>query len=167
MEVAHRLRGTCEQRRVGHPAAGLDQLSRCHSVVIEQRGGREIDETRALVGPVVEHLRHAKRRRTDLERRSELDFQLGDDARIDPDLAAAGYAIRRACRAERRVRDAQATAQRVARGHRIERRQLTHIAAEYRGRKGQYARGSQAAALRLGEVARRDRARGFQTQIGG
>ena len=44
-----------------------------------------------------------------------VQFQLRDDACIDPDFAAAGDAVGGARNAERRIRDAHMPAQRIAR----------------------------------------------------
>ncbi len=165
-KIGYRGRGPCEQAGVGHTAAGLDQLGRCHIVIVEQRGGCEIHEARALIRPVVEHLRHSKRGSADSQRRPERDFQLGDDARVDPHFAAPRYAVGGACGTEGCIRDADVAAQRVARRHRVERRQLARGSTEYGGRKGQDSRASEAPGLRLGEIALRDGAGRFQTQIG-
>ncbi len=123
-KIGYRGRGSREQGGVGHAAAGLNQLSRCDVVIVEQRGGREIHEAGALIRPVIEHLGHPKRRGADPQRRAERDFQLSDDARVDPHFAPVRYAVGGACDTERRVRDAYVAAQRVVRRHRVERREL-------------------------------------------
>ena len=166
-ECGYRRRGAGEQGGVGHAAAGLNQSSRCHVIVVDQRRRREIHEARALIRPVVEHLSHFEGGGAYPQRRSQRYFQLSDDARVDPHFAAAGDAIGGARGTEGRVGDADAPAQRVAGRHRVERRQLTRIAAEYRGREAQDSRAAQSPGLRLGEIARRDGVGRFQTQIRG
>src|ERR1700676_3012535 len=64
-EIRYCRRRTREQGRVGHTAAGLNQLGRCEVVEVQKRGRGEIHETRALVGAVTEHLSHSKRGRAD------------------------------------------------------------------------------------------------------
>ncbi len=113
-----------EQRGIGRAAARLDELRRCDILIVEQGGGRQIDETGALIRPVVENLGHAEGRLADAQHGAQLQLQLRNDARIDPHLAAAGNFIGAARRAERRIRDAQMPAQRIIRGHRIERGEL-------------------------------------------
>ena len=164
-ESRHRRRRPREQPRIRGPAARLDQLRRGDVVIVEQDRRRQINETRTLIRPVIENFRQAKGRLADAQHGAEFEFQLRNDARIDPYLAAAGNFIGASRGAEWRIRDAHVPTQRIIGGHGIERGELAQVAAEYRCGKRQDLRAAKSARGRLIEVALRNRRRRFQPQI--
>src|SRR6202011_749165 len=123
--------GAGKQRRIGYPAARLNELRGADVLVVQKNSGGEIDETRALIGPIVENLRHPKRAGTDAQRISQRHLQLGDDAGVDPYLADLGRTVGGSGNTEGRIRDPHMAAQRIAGGDRIEGGELTGVAIEY------------------------------------
>ena len=119
-----------EQRGVGHAAAGLNEPGGPEVRVIDQRGGSQVDEARALIGPVIEHLRDLERGGADAQPVAQRELELREDARVQPHLAGLRDAARDAGRPEGHIGDAHVAAQWISGGHGIQRRELARIAVE-------------------------------------
>ena len=165
-KLGHGRSGAREQRRIGGAAPGLNQLRRLDVRVVQQGGGRQVDESGALIGPIVEHFSEPERGRADAQLRPQGDLELRDDPRVDPHFTAAGNLVGDVSDAERRIGDPHVSAQGILRRDGIECGQLAHVAVEDRGRKRQHLRALQPELAALRKIARGDGIGRLEAQIG-
>src|SRR5690606_13777246 len=87
LEGGDRLRVAGEQARVGNAAAFLHETRRGDVLQAHEQRRREIDELRALIRTVIEHLRHRELGRADADAVAEPRAELRNEPRLEPCLA--------------------------------------------------------------------------------
>ena len=103
-----------EQQRIRRAASGTQKPGGIEVRERNQERRREIDEGRALVRAVIQDLGHLECRGADAHAIADAGADPRKQARIEPGLAAARQPAGLARRLERRVRDLDAPAQRIA-----------------------------------------------------
>ena len=167
LELRDRRRCAREQRRIVDAAAFLRELRRRHILETHEQRRREIDELRALVGPVVEHFRDCQLGLADADAIADARIELAEQPRLQPRFARTWQGRDFVRRAERHVGDLQPPTQRIARGSGANRGERAVTAFEYHARKRRDFRGREPGSLRELEILALDGRARLQAQIRG
>ncbi len=159
------LRLAGEQREVRNAAAFLRQAGGRHIFETHQQGRREIDELRALIGTIVEHLRRGELARSGANLVADFGAELREQARFEPGFARTWRRRDFLRGTERHVRDFDAASQRIFGRDRANRRQRAVFALEHDARKVGQLGGLQARVLGHLKILGLQRRTRLQTQI--
>src|SRR5690606_21075922 len=166
-ERTDRLRIAGKQHDVRYATALLHEPGRGNFVETHQQGRREIDELRALIWTVVEHLRSDELCIPDLDAVPDVRTELRKQPRFEPRFARAWNSLRVACRTERRIGNPHSTSQRIAFGNRSDRAQGTVFSVQNDAWKGGELRCREARFLGKTHIAFIDRRARLQSQVSG